>query len=424
MLIEKRNSLKGEITVPGDKSISHRAIVFGSLAKGITDISNCLINEDCMSTIECFRKMQIGADILPGNRVRIHGKGLYGLKQPYGALNTGKPGTTVRLLLGILSAQSFSTVVTRPEPFRRESLAKVIKPLKEMGACISGKENDEICPLAISPTVLKGITYELPIPDTHIKSPILIAGLYAEGDTAVIEPVKSRDHTELMMNSFGAAIKYDEKSAHSHRVENLYAQHIEVPGDISIASYFITAGLIVPNSDILIKNVGINPTRTGILDIYKSMGAKIELYNVSNLNNEPVADMSVKSSALKAVTINAELIPRILDEIPIIAVAAAHADGTTIIKGLSGFKIKESGKLKLFSVELSKMGVTAFETEDGIIIEGGKPLRGTVVECYNDDSIAMALSIAGLTAQGETMVRKAQVIDITFPDFYSVLNGL
>lgn len=424
MLVEQRNSLKGEIDVPGDKSISHRAIVFGSIAKGTTEIDNCLINEDCMSTIECFRKMQIGADILPGGKVRIHGKGLYGLKQPAAPLNTGKSGTTIRLLLGILPAQPFNTVITRPEPFRRESLGKVIKPLKEMGAVINSRESGEYCPLFISPSKLKGIVYELSIPDTHIKSPILIAGLYADSETIVVEPVKSRDHTELMMNSFGANIMLDEKSALSHRVENLYAQQIEVPGDISIAAYFIAAGLIVQNSDITIKNVGVNPTRTGVLDILKSMGASIELRNLKTLSNEPAADIWVKSSSLKGVNIEGSSIPRLLDEIPVIAVAAAFAQGTTTISGLKGFKFKESGKLKCLAAELSKMGASAYETDDGMVIEGGKPLRGTIVECYNDDSIAMALSIAGLAAEGETMVRKAQVIDITFPEFFTVLNAL
>lgn len=425
MLIEQRDSLKGEITVPGDKSISHRAIIFGAISKGVTEIDGFLMGEDCLSTIDCFRKMQVGIEIASENKVRVHGNGLYGLKSPNPpTLNTGKSGTTIRLLLGVLAGQAFNSILSRDDSCQRKPVGKVVKPLRQMGANISGREDGNLCPLVISPSKLRGINYELSFSNTEIKSPILIAGLYAEGETTVIEAVKSRDHSELMLNYFGADIKVDGLKASSHRIENLYAQHVEVPGDISIAAYFITAGLITANSDITIKNVGFNPTRTGIIDVYKSMGANIEILNERIVSNEKVADIRVTSSSLKGIDIEGEMIPRLIDEIPIICVAAAMAKGTTCIKNLKGIKIKESGRVKAFLTELSKTGAKIIETDDGIAIEGGKPLKGTVIESYNDAAIAMTMSIAGLAAEGETMIRKAQAVDLAFPEFFPLLNKL
>lgn len=424
MLIEQRDSLRGEIKVPGDKSISHRAILFGSLAKGTTEIDGLMMGEDCLSTIDCFRKMQVSIEILPNNKVKIQGNGLYGLRPPTSALNAGRSGTALRLLLGVLSGQPFSSVVTRDESALRKPVGKVVGPLRQMGANINGRENGNICPLSILPSKLTGITHNISILDTHIKSPLLVAGLYAEGETKVIEASKSRDHSELMLNYFGADLKVDGLKVTSHRVENLFAQHIEVPGDISTAAYFITAGLIVPNSDIVIKDVGVNPTRAGILDVYKSMGAKIELFNERTVSNEKVADIRVVSSSLKAVTIESDIIPRLIDEIPIITVAAAMAKGTTTIKNLKGLKIKESNKLKCLITELTKLGVSIQETDDGVIIEGRDSLKGTIVEGYNDHSIAMSLCVAGLAAQEETMIRKTQILDIAYPEFLPVLNRL
>lgn len=424
MLIEQRKSLKGEICVPGDRSISHRAIMFGALARGTTEIDGLLLGEDCLSTIDCFRKMQIGIEILSSNKVKIHGKGLYGLKAPASALNTGNSGTTLRLLLGVLSGQSFSSTVTRSETAQKKPVGKVVGPLRQMGANITGRNDGNLCPLVISPSQLQGITYDLPAIDAHVKSPLLIAGLYAEGETTVIESFKSRNHSELMLNYFGADIKVDGLKVTSHKVYNLFSQHVEVPGDISIASYFITAGLLVPNSDITIKNVGINPTRTSFLDVYRSMGAKIEIYNERTTGSEKSADIRVATSSLNAVTIEKDVAPGLIDEIPVIVVAAALAKGTTVIKGLRGFKVKESGRTAMLARELSKMGAVVRETEDGMVIEGGKPLKGSIVESYNDYAIAMAMSVAGLTADGETMIRKSQVVDVAFPEFYPLLNKL
>jgi len=424
VLIEQRESLRGEISVPGDKSISHRAILFGSLAKGTTEIDGLLMSEDCLSTIDCFRKMQVSIEILPNKKVKIHGNGLYGLQPPASVLNAGRSGTALRLLLGVLSGQPFNTVVTREDSSVRKPVGKVVKPLRNMGAIINGRDDGNLCPLSISASRLKGMSHNLSIMDTHIKSPILIAGLYAEGNTKVVEAVKSRDHSELMLNFLGADIKVDGLEVTSHKVENLFAEHIEIPGDISIASYFITAGLLVPNSDITIKNVGVNPTRTGIIDVFRDMGAKIEIHNERTVSNEKVADIRVMSSSLNAVSISGEIIPRLIDEIPLIAVAATIAKGTTEIKDLGGFKIKESNKIKMLTTELSKLGASVKETENGLIIEGGKLLKGTVIEGYNHPSLTMALCIAGLVAQGETMIRKTQILDLVYPEFLSVLNKL
>lgn len=424
VLIESRNALKGEITVPGDKSISHRAIVSGALARGTTEIDNFLLGEDCISTIECFRKMQVGIEILQNNRVRVQGRGLYGLKAPAAALNAGRSGTAIRLLLGVLCGQPFTSNVIRNESAMKRPVGKIVSCLKQMGANISGKEDGNLCPLTISPAHMKGISCDLSVLETHIKSPLLLAGLYAEGETFVREAVKSRDHTELILNYFGADIKTDGLDVKSHAVENLYAQHVSIPGDISMAAYFITAALLVPNSDIVIKNVGVNPTRTGILNVYKTMGAKIELLNQRIISNERIADIHVVTSPLSCTKIDKTLIPSLIDELPVIAVAAAFAKGATEITGLSGFKIKESGKIKAIAMELSKMGATMSENEDGLVIEGREKLRGTVVESNNDHSLAMALSVAGLAAQGETMIRKSQAVDIVYPGFFHTLNRL
>ena len=424
MLIEQRSSLKGEVNIPGDKSISQRAILFGALAKGTTEIDNFLLGEDCMSTIDCFRKMQVGIEILPGSKVRVQGKGLYGLKTPGSPLNTGKSGTALRLLVGVLSGQPFSSTVLRDEYSMKKPIGKVVRPLREMGAVIAGKEDGNLCPLVISPANLKGIDYTLSQQDAQIKSPVLVAGLYAGGETSINEPVKSRDHTELMLKFFGGDVRIDGLKVTSRMVENLYARHVEVPGDISIAAYYLTAGLLVPNSDITIKNVGVNPTRTGILDVYRQMGAKIRVMNERTVSNENVADIHVASSDLNAIKINGDMIPRLIDELPVITVAAAFARGTTEITGLSGFKVKESNKLKSIVMELTKMGAHLHETEDGLTIEGGRPLKGTVVESYGNASLAMSLSVAGLAAEGETMIRKTQVMDIAFPGYFETFNKL
>jgi 3-phosphoshikimate 1-carboxyvinyltransferase len=424
VLIESRSKLKGEVTVPGDKSISFRAIVFGALASGTTEIDNILLSEDCISAIDCFRKMQVSVEIQQQNRVKVHGKGIYGLQAPSSALNAGRSGTALRLLLGVLCGQTFNSTLVRHDSAMKKPVGKVVDYLKQMGAAIAGKEDCNLCPLSISPAVLKGTSFDLSIHETHIKSPLILAGLYADGDTVIREAVKSRDHTELMLNYFGANIKTDGLEVTSHAVENLYAQHVSIPGDISMASYFITAALLVPNSDIVVKNAGVNPTRAGIIDIYKSMGAKIEFLDERFAGNEKVADIHAVTSPLAGVKIDSQLVPNIIDELPVIIVAAAFAQGTTEITGLSGFRIKESGKIKALALELTKMGAKITETEDGLVVEGKESLKGTVVESNNNHSLAMALTVAGLAATGETLIRKTQAVDIVYPEFFETINKL
>lgn len=424
MLIENRSRLRGEITVPGDKSISHRSIVIGALAKGTTQIDNFLLSEDCISTIECFRKMQVKIEILQNQKIKVHGNGLYGLKAPTSPLNTGRSGTSLRLLLGILCGQHFVSDVIRNEYEMKKPIGEIVNHLKLMGADIKGRDNGNLCPITVSPSTLEGIDIELSEYETQLKSPLLLAGLFAHGETVVNEAVQSRNHTELMLNYFGADIRTDGLRVRSSMVENLYARDISIPGDISMASYFIAAALLVPNSDIVIKNVGVNPTRAGVLEVFKKMGAKIELLNPEIKNNESVADIHVVSSNLKGVKIDKTQAPALIDELPIIAVAAAFAEGTTEITGLAGSKTKDSGKIKALATELSKMGSKATETDDGLIIEGKEALRGTVIESHNSHSLAMALSIAGLAAQGETTIRKTQIVDIVYPSFYETINRL
>lgn len=424
MLIEKKSSLKGELSVPADSVICEKALVCASLAKGVTEIEGFLMNENCLSTIDCFRKMHVGIEILPNHKVRVTGNGLYGLKPPSGSLNAGKSETTLQLILGTLAGQPFNSMLIRDESAQRKSIGKVVTSLRNMGANITGRDDGNLSPLSISPSNLKGVTHHLSITDMHIKPSLLIASLYSDGITTIIESSKFHDHGERMLNYFGADIKVDELHITSHSVENLFAQNIKIPGDISIAAFFITAGLLVPNSDILIKDVGLNPTRTGFLDVYKAMGAKISIENERMLGNENVGDIHVKTSKLKGITIDTNILTRLVDEIPIITVAAAVADGTTTIKGLNRFKIKDTAKLNLLCNELIKMGASIHQTDEGLIINGGKTLKGTITESYNDPILAMTISIAALIAENETMIRKAQILDIAYPEFLPILNIL
>ena len=415
--------LRGELEIPGDKSISHRAIMFGSLAGGITEVTHFLQGADCLSTISCFQKLGIEIENNT-DKILIHGKGLHGLSAPASILDCGNSGTTTRLISGILSGQNFTSTLTGDSSIQKRPMKRIMDPLSQMGAEINSIHGNNCAPLTIKGRTLKGIHYHSPIASAQVKSAILLAGLYAEGETLVTEPYISRNHSEIMLSYFGADIKTENTTAILQPEPVLKGQKIAVPGDISSAAYFIAAGLLVPDSEILLKNVGINPTRDGILRVAKDMGGKIELLNVNTDNGEPTADLLVKFSSLKGITIGGEIIPTLIDEIPIIAIMSAFATGTTIIKDAAELKVKESNRIQVMVDNLKAMGADIESTDDGMIIHGGKDLHGTIIDSHNDHRIAMSFAIASLLADGHMTILDKNCVDISFPSFYNDLNRL
>ncbi len=423
MIIKRANSMKGELTVPGDKSISHRGIMFGAIAEGTTELEGFLDGADCRSTISCFRQM--GIEISQDHdRVQIHGKGLYGLRQPKDMLDAGNSGTTVRLISGILAGQPFTTQLTGDASIQKRPMKRIMTPLSLMGASIRSLAGNDCAPLEIHGGSLVPIHYDSPVASAQVKSCVLLAGLYAEGQTSVTEPVPSRDHTERMLSGFGAEITSRERTATVTGHPRLIGQHITIPGDISSAAYFIAAGLICPNSDLYIRNVNTNPTRAGILTVAKQMGAKITLENQRVVSGEEVCDIHVVSSDLHGTQIDRELIPSLIDEIPVIAVMAAFAEGTTVIKDAQELKVKESNRIDSVTENLNAMGGDAIPTEDGMIIHGGRPLHGARILTRSDHRIAMSFAIAGLAADGETTFDDPGCIDISYPTFFETLRSV
>lgn len=418
--------LKGEVTVPGDKSISHRAVMFGALSEGKTEITNFLQGADCLSTIGCFRRLGIDIENQE-NTVTIWGKGLDGLSAPSGTLDAGNSGTTTRLISGILAAQPFTTTLTGDSSIQKRPMKRIIEPLSMMGARIESLNGNGCAPLQINGSPLHGIHYHSEVASAQVKSAILLAGLYAEGETAVTEPVLSRNHSELMLRTFGANIRSEGTTAVIFPRPRLTGQKIRVPGDISSAAYFIAAGLLVPGSDILIRNVGINPTRAGILKAAKAMGGHVSLLN-ENREGEPTADLHVVYRPLHGTVIEGDMIPTLIDELPIIAVMAAAASGTTIIRNAAELKVKESNRIDVMVRNLSAMGCSITGTEDGMIIEGKGsselPLTGAVIDSFADHRIAMSFAVASLIAEGETTIRDSECVSISYPDFYSDLLSL
>lgn len=415
--------LSGEVRVPGDKSISHRSIIIGSIAKGDTFITNFLKAEDCMRTIDCFRKMGIDIDF-EDSGVVVKGKGLNGLHEPSNVFDVGNSGTTIRLLLGLLAAQKFHSTLTGDESIRRRPMGRVVEPLKKMGAAIHGRQRDTLAPLTIIGKDLKGITYDMPIASAQVKSAVLLAGLYADGNTTVKEKEQTRDHTERMLEHFGARIKRDGMKIIIEGGNEFSGQKVFVPGDISSAAFLMVASLIVSGSEITIKDVGVNPGRTGIIEVLHRMGADMEVVNERILSNEPVADIIVKSSELKAVELSGAIIPRIIDEIPVIAVAATQAKGKTVIKGAEELRYKESDRIKTTVHELKRLGANIEESRDGIIVFGPTRLKNGICQSYNDHRIAMISSIAGLIATGRTIVEKVECVETSFPSFTGILNSI
>ncbi|ROR27148.1 3-phosphoshikimate 1-carboxyvinyltransferase [Mobilisporobacter senegalensis] len=423
MIFHKIHSLKGEVTVPGDKSISHRAIMLGSLAQGTTEITNFLQGEDCLSTIRCFGQMGIHIE---NNKdtILVHGKGLHGLRKPDEILDVGNSGTTTRLISGILSATDFEVTLTGDSSIQKRPMGRIITPLTMMGAKIESIKGNGCAPLFITGSKLKGIHYISEVASAQVKSGILLAGLYADGETSITEPYVSRNHTELMFQYFGIDIQTDNTTVTVQPAKEFPASQVVVPGDISSAAYFIVAGLIVPNSEIRIKNVGINPTRDGIIKVCEQMGANITLENITDTNGEPTADIIVRSSELTGTIIEGGIIPTLIDELPIIAILAAVAKGQTVIKDASELKVKESNRIDVMVKNLKLMGVDVEGTEDGMIINGGNTLHGATIDSKLDHRIAMSFAIAALLADGPIEILGAECVNISYPDFYTHLNDL
>ena len=423
MQISKKNHLHGTISVPGDKSISHRAVMFGSIANGLTEITNFLQGADCLSTISCFRRLGIEIENTP-DKILVHGKGLHGLSAPSETLDAGNSGTTTRLISGILAAQPFTTTLTGDASIQKRPMRRIIEPLSMMGADIRSLKGNDCAPLEIRGTSLKGIHYTSKVASAQVKSSILLAGLYAEGETSVTEPNISRNHSEIMLNHFGATVTTSGTTATILPDPVLEGRNVLVPGDISSAAYFIAAGLLVPGAEILIKNVGINETRDGIIRVAKAMGGNIQLLNENHDSGEPVADLLVTHSQLHGIRIDGALIPTLIDEIPVIAIMAAFANGETIIADAAELKVKESNRIDVMVNNLSAMGADITGTDDGMIIRGGSPLHGALIHSMDDHRIAMSFAIASLLAEGTTVIEGAECVNISYPDFYCDLQKL
>lgn len=422
-LISNINKLTGVISVPGDKSISHRSIMFGAIAHGRTTVSNFLLGDDCLSTISCFRKL--GVKIIQNDsEVTIEGKGLEGLTEPIEVLDVGNSGTTIRLMLGILSGRPFFSSLVGDHSIGKRPMTRVTKPLREMGALIDGRQEGKFTPLSVRGGELKGIEYQLPVASAQVKSSLLFAGLQARGKTTIIEPAKTRDHTERMIKKFGGEIKVEGKIVELDGGQTLTGTHINVPGDISSAAFFLVAGAIVPNSEITLLNVGLNPTRTGIMDVLEAMGADFSVKINKDEIFEPCGDITIRSSQLKGTVIEGDLIPRLIDEIPVIALLATQAEGTTIIKDAEELKVKETNRIDTVVNELTKLGVNIEATSDGMIIYGNQSLSGGEVSSHGDHRIGMMLAVASLISKETVYLENKEAISVSYPNFFDHLNSL
>lgn len=422
-IIKPKDKLSGVFTVASDKSLSHRSVIFSSISNGITEIEGFLTGDDCISTINCFRELGIKIE-QKDDKVKVFGNGMRGLKKPNKIIDIGNSGTSIRLITGLLAGQNFDCEITGDSSIQKRPMDRIITPLRLMNANITGKDDTTLAPLKIKGTQLTGMEYTLPIASAQIKSAILLASLYANSETIIHEPIKSRDHTEIMLNYFGADIKIEKGVIYSKPIDELTAKKIIIPGDISSAAYFIVAALICKNSHIIITNVGVNFTRTGILSALKEMGGNITILNERESCGELIADIEVYSSDLKATTISGDIIPRMIDEIPVFAVAALFAKGTTVIKDAAELKVKESNRINAIATELCKMGANIQETDDGMIIQGDACLHGAEVLTYNDHRIAMSLAIAGIVSSGETNILDSDCVAISFPNFFEYIENL
>ena len=422
--IDPAKALTGTVAVPGDKSLSHRSIMLAGLSETPVVVRHFLPSEDCLSTMACMKALGVKVETGPDGQVMVQGKGLFGLKEPENVLDVGNSGTTARLLCGILAGQPFFSVLTGDESLRRRPMARVIAPLTQMGARIIGRENSRCAPIAIEAAEgLHGIKYNMPVASAQVKSALIFAALYANSPTVITEPYASRDHTERMLAQFGADIVRNGLAITVRPASALKAPEvIEIPGDFSSAAFLIVAATIIPGSDILLTNVGVNPTRTGLLDVLKQMGADITAVNGRLAGEEPVADLRVRAAGLKGIEINSESIPRLIDEIPVLAVAALFAEGKTLIQGAEELRVKETDRLKAMACELERMGGKIEERQDGMLIEGNSRLHAAECLTYTDHRVAMALTVAGMAADGVTL-DDSGCVNISFPGFFAAMEG-
>ncbi|BDG60629.1 3-phosphoshikimate 1-carboxyvinyltransferase [Caldinitratiruptor microaerophilus] len=424
MRLTPSGPLRGRLTVPGDKSISHRAVILGAIARGTTEITNFLPGGDCLRTVACMEALGAEVERRSPTHLRVRGRGLDGLREPEDVLDVGNSGTTIRLLTGLLAGQRFFSVLTGDASIRRRPMGRVVRPLTEMGAEIRGRQGGERAPLAVQGRALRPVHYRSPVASAQVKSAVLLAGLTCEGETAVTEPAPSRDHTERMLAGFGARVRRQGLTAAVEGRPDLEGQRVDVPGDISSAAFLLVAAALVPGSEVVIEGVGVNPTRTGILDVLAAMGAAVELQNPREAAGEPVADLYVRSApGLRGAEIGGELIPRLIDEIPVLAVAACAAEGTTVIRDAAELRVKESDRLAALATELGRLGARVEERPDGLVIHGGG-LRGGRAQAHGDHRLAMALGVAGLVAPEGVEVEGAESVDVSFPGFWDVLAGL
>jgi 3-phosphoshikimate 1-carboxyvinyltransferase len=415
--------LKGMIDIPGDKSISHRSVMFGSIAQGVTRVTNFLPGDDCLSTISCFRKLGVVIEENE-NELIIYGNGFDGLKEPDEILDVGNSGTTIRLLLGILAGRPFFSSIIGDHSIGKRPMTRVTEPLRSMGAQIDGRNNGEFTPLSIRGGHLNPIHYNMPVASAQVKSALILAGLQAEGETIIIEKAESRDHTERMIRKFGGEVHKNDREITIKGGQRLSASDILVPGDISSAAFFLVAAAIVPNSEIVLKNVGLNPTRTGIIEIMNKMGANLEISQNEADSFEPAGDITVKTSSLRGTVVEGDVIPRLIDEIPIIALLATQAEGTTIIKDASELKVKETNRIDTVVQELTKLGASIEATDDGMIIHGGTTLTGGKVSSHGDHRIGMMLAIASLLSKDKVELENPDAISVSYPNFFDHLNSL
>ena len=422
-----KRGLTGKIRVPGDKSVSHRSVMFSAIAKGQVRVRNFLEAADCLSTAACMRALGAGVERQADGSFLVTGVGLHGLKEPQGILDAGNSGTTLRLLLGILAAQPFFSSLTGDASLSRRPMGRVVEPLTRMGAVIRGRGSDRFLPLAVLPHEgsLRAMDYESPVASAQVKSAVLLAGLYAERATCLMEPALSRDHTERMLSAFGARIEREGTKVTIEPADELFApEEIVVPGDISSAAYWLVAASLIEGSDIILQDVGVNPTRTGILDVLSDMGANITICGERESGGEALADIRVRSASLRGASFGGEIIPRLIDEIPILAVAALFADGDTVISGASELRVKETDRLAAVTAELNRFAPGAVEAkEDGMVIHGGRTLSPASCRTYDDHRMAMSLAVAGAAGVGVTLDAPS-CVNISYPSFYQTLDGL